>query len=69
MVAWHAATNKETDLVMIPLRVALWERDREGRPTVPGELICHTYTGLRTMNHHIEAHAKTRMEWSTHPQL
>lgn len=23
IVAWHAATNKETDLVMIPLRMAL----------------------------------------------
>lgn len=29
------ATNKETDLVMIPLRMALWERDH-GRPTVAG---------------------------------
>ena len=33
IVAWHAATNKETELVMVPLRMALWERDREGRPT------------------------------------
>ena len=45
IVAWHAATNKETDLVMIPLRMALWERDREGRPTVAGELIHHSDAG------------------------
>jgi len=30
VVAWHAATTKATDLVMIPLRMALWARDREG---------------------------------------
>ena len=32
IVAWHAATTKETDLVMIPLRMALWQRDHEGHP-------------------------------------
>ena len=36
IVAWHAATSKTTDLVMTPLRMALWQRDREGRPTQPG---------------------------------
>ena len=41
IVAWHAATTKQTDLVMIPLRMALWQRDREGHPTVAGELIHH----------------------------
>jgi putative transposase len=30
IVAWHASTSKATDLVMIPLRMALWQRDREG---------------------------------------
>ena len=32
IVAWHAQTTKHTDLVMIPLRIALWERDRQGHP-------------------------------------
>jgi transposase InsO family protein len=45
IVAWHASASKETDLVMVPLRMALWERDREGRPTVAGELICHADAG------------------------
>jgi transposase InsO family protein len=45
IVAWHAATTKETDLVMIPLRMAVWQRHREGHPTVPGELICHSDAG------------------------
>jgi putative transposase len=31
IVAWHAATTKQTDLAMIPLRVALWQRG--GRAT------------------------------------
>ncbi len=45
IVAWHAATNKQTDLVMIPLRMALWQRGREGHPTEPGELIHHSDAG------------------------
>ena len=35
ILAWHASTTKETDLVMTPLRMALWQRDRDGHP-VPG---------------------------------
>lgn len=45
IVAWHVATTKQTDLVMVPLRMALWHRDREGRPTVAGELIHHSDAG------------------------
>jgi transposase InsO family protein len=45
IVAWHVATTKNTDLVMTPLRMVLWQRDREGQPTVPGELICHSDAG------------------------
>ena len=26
IVAWHAQTTKTTDLVMTPLKMALWER-------------------------------------------
>jgi putative transposase len=56
IVARHAATTKQTDVVMIPLRMALWQRDREGRPTWPGELICHSdagsqYTRVRFTEH------------------
>jgi putative transposase len=42
IVAWHAATTKHTDLVMIPLRMALWQRGRESHPTIAGELIHHS---------------------------
>ena len=45
IVAWHVTTTKHTDLVMIPLRMALWQRDREGRPITAGELICHADAG------------------------
>lgn len=45
IVAWHASTSKETELVMVPLRMALWERGREGRPAVAGELIHHSDAG------------------------
>ena len=42
IVAWHAATSKATDLVMIPLRMALWQRQREGHPISVGNLIHHS---------------------------
>ena len=56
IVAWHAATIKQTDLVMIPLRMALWQRGREGHPTIAGELIHHSdagsqYTSIRLTEH------------------
>lgn len=45
IVAWHAQTSKHVDLVMIPLRMALWQRDREGHPVGPGQLIHHSDAG------------------------
>ena len=56
IVAWHAAMSKETDLVMVPLRMALWQRDRDGHRPVPGQLIHHSdagsqYTSLRLTQH------------------
>ena len=56
IVAWHASTSKATDLVMIPLRMALWQRDRDGHPVVPGQLIKHSdagsqYTSVRFTEH------------------
>jgi len=48
IVAWHASTSKATDLVMIPLRMALWQRAREGHPTTAGELIHHSDAGSQT---------------------
>jgi len=56
IVAWHASTSKATDLVMIPLRMALWQREREGHAAVAGELIHHSdagsqYTSVRLTEH------------------
>ncbi len=56
IVSWHASTSKATDLVMVPLRMALWQRDREGHPAAPGELIHHSdagsqYTSVRLTEH------------------
>jgi transposase InsO family protein len=55
-VAWHAATDKRTDLVLTPLRIAMWGRDREGRPIAAGALVHHSdagsqYTSIRFTEH------------------
>jgi putative transposase len=45
IVAWHASTSKATGLVMVPVRMALWQRNREGHPNAAGELIHHSDAG------------------------
>jgi len=45
IVAWNAATSMATDLIMTPLRMALWQRDREGHPVEPKSLISHSDAG------------------------
>jgi len=42
IVAWHAQTTMHTELVMIPLRMALWERGRQGHPIQPKQLRAHS---------------------------
>ena len=56
IVAWNAATAKDVDLVMTPIRMAIWQRAREGHPVVPGQLIGHAdagsqYTAVRFTEH------------------
>jgi transposase InsO family protein len=56
IVGWHAATDKRTDLVLTPVRIAMWDRDRHGNPVRPGELLHHSdagsqYTSLRFTEH------------------
>ena len=56
IVGWHAATTKVTDLVLTPLRIALWDRDRHGTPVAPGQLLHHSdagsqYTSIRFTEH------------------
>ncbi len=56
IVAWHAATTRDTELVMVPLRMAQWERDREGQPTEPGQLICHSDAGSQYVSIRLTEH-------------
>jgi putative transposase len=56
IVAWHAATDKRTDLVLTPLRIALWDRQRQGHPVLGGQLVHHNdagsqYTSIRFSEH------------------
>ena len=45
IVGWHASSSKKVDLGMTPLRIALWQREREGNPISPGDLIHHSDAG------------------------
>jgi transposase InsO family protein len=56
ITGWSASHSKETQLVLDALEMALWQRDREGRPPRPGELIHHSdagsqYTSFRLAEH------------------
>ena len=56
IVAWHAQTTKHVDLVLTPLRMAVWQREREGHPVEVGRLIHHSdagsqYTSLTLTEH------------------
>jgi transposase InsO family protein len=56
ILAWNAATVRDTDLVMTPLKMAIWQRDREGHPIMHGQLIGHSdagsqYTSIRFTEH------------------
>jgi putative transposase len=56
IVGWHAAADNRTDLVLTPLRIAMWDRDRHGHPIVSGELLHHSdagsqYTSIRFTEH------------------
>lgn len=56
IVGWQAAADRRTDLVLTPLRIALWDRDRQGVPIEPGQLLHHSdagsqYTSIRFTEH------------------
>ena len=56
ILAWNAATSMTTDLVLTPLRMALWQRGRQGHPIQPGQLRAHSdagsqYTSIRYTEH------------------
>jgi putative transposase len=58
IVGWSASTSKETQLVLDALEMALWQRDREGRPHTPGQLI-----------HHSDAGSQPGLKWSSQHRL
>lgn len=56
IVGWHAASDRRTNLVLTPLRIALWDRDRQGTPVEPGQLLHHSdagsqYTSIKFTEH------------------
>jgi putative transposase len=56
IVGWHTASTKHTDLVLVPLRIALWDRGRQGHRIEPGQLLHHSdagsqYTSVRFTEH------------------
>jgi putative transposase len=57
-IAWHAATSKDVNLVMTPLRMATWQRQREGHPIERDVLIGHADAGSQytsiTFTEHLE---------------
>jgi len=59
IVAWHAATSKDVQLVDIPLRMALWARNGEGH-RVPAGLIHRSDAGSQYTSVHLTEHVPSR---------
>ena len=60
IVAWNVAATKTVDLVDVPLRMAIWARERDGHPVVRGQLIGHAdagsqYTSITFTDHLADA--------------
>ena len=56
IVGWHAASDKRTDLVLVPLRIAMWDRARQGHRVERDQLVHHSdagsqYTSVRFTEH------------------
>ena len=45
IVGWHAVTTRTAELVLTPLRIALWERDRAGHLPEAWQLTAHSDAG------------------------
>jgi len=45
IVGWHAQTIEHVELVMIPLRMNLRERDRQGHAIQPQQVRTHSAAG------------------------
>ncbi|MQY16930.1 IS3 family transposase IS987 [Streptomyces sp. RB5] len=56
IVGWSAATSKETRLVLDALEMALWQRDRDEHPHIPGELIHHSDAGSQYTSFKLAEH-------------
>jgi len=50
IVAWHAQSTKHVELVMIPMRMALWERGRQGHRVAPKQLRAHSDAGSQYLS-------------------
>jgi putative transposase len=68
IVGWHAATDRRTDLVMTPLRIAQWDRDRQGCPVKPGQLPHHGDAGSQRPIHLDPIH-RTSSTGKHHPSI
>ena len=60
IVAWNVASTKAVELVDVPLRMAIWQRQHDGCPVVPGQLIGHAdagsqYTSITFTDHLVDA--------------
>jgi putative transposase len=55
VVGWSAATHKRAKLVLDALQMALWRRDRDGRPPGPG-LVHHSDAGSQDTSFTFTAH-------------
>ncbi|MET8404084.1 DDE-type integrase/transposase/recombinase [Streptomyces sp900116325] len=72
ITGWSATHSKETKIALDAPKMALWQRDRDGRPPQPDELIHHSgagsqHTSFRLAEHLEKAEAGPRSARSAPP--
>ncbi|MER7000832.1 DDE-type integrase/transposase/recombinase [Streptomyces sp. NPDC000410] len=66
IVGWAASITRHTQLVLDAVEMALWQRDRDGWPPTPGELMHHSDAGSQYTSFKLAEHLDAGRQRGVH---
>jgi transposase InsO family protein len=69
ILVWHASTSRATELVLTPLRMAIWQPDYESHPIMAADLIHHCDAGSQGGFNWSSQHSPVEVIVDVHPLL